>query len=315
VLNPLWLETLRAVVETGSFAGAARRLGYTPSAISQQMAGLERQANAALFERGRHGIKPTPAAVRLVERAAPLLARLAELNSDLQDSELAPTEPLRLGCFAGGLRYVLPALRRLVEGTAPPPPLSLTVGQTRQLVAAVYAGTVGIALVERYDLVPRTWPAEIMVRPVAEESLVLLLPADHRFAGRRHVQVRDLQAERWIAGSPDGDDTACLLRLCAVAGFRPDVVIYTEEPGVVPDLVRSHAGIALVPDAGPDPRVRPDRAGLVQVPLAALAPRRRVEVAHRAGAAGTAAAALLAALREPPAPSDTGHAELPDEPS
>ncbi|MEN3357025.1 MAG: hypothetical protein V7637_1007 [Mycobacteriales bacterium] len=291
VLNPLWLETLRVVVETGSFAAAARRLGYTPSAISQQMAGLERQVNAVLFERVRSGIKPTPTALRLVERATPLLVKLAELDSDLREAELAPGEPLRMGSFPAGVRHLLPAVRRLAAGPVPVS-LSLAIGQPRQLVAAVYAGPLEVALVERYDLVPRTWPAEVAVRPIADEAMVLLLRAEHPLAGEGRIPVGDLPAETWVAGSPDGDDCACLFRLCAAAGFRPRVLGYSEDPSVQAELVRARVGIALVPSTD-----EPPEAGLVRVPLAGMAPRRRVELAYRAAGGSAAVAALTAALR------------------
>ena len=75
MLNPLHLRTLSVVLRAGSFAAAGRQLGYTGSAVSQQMVALEAESRLTLFLRGAHGIRPTPAC-RDVERAGDALLAL-----------------------------------------------------------------------------------------------------------------------------------------------------------------------------------------------------------------------------------------------
>jgi DNA-binding transcriptional LysR family regulator len=111
--EPAWLRTLRSVVEVGSFAAAARLLGYTPSAVSQQMSRLERSMDVPLFKRDRRAVTPTGAAIRLAARATPLLNMLS--NLDLPETADEAATPLRIGTCSGGLVHVGPTLRHLTE--------------------------------------------------------------------------------------------------------------------------------------------------------------------------------------------------------
>lgn len=84
MLNTLHLRTLIVVLRTGSFAEAARQLGYTGSAVSQQMASLERAVKMSLFERDAHGIRPTPAAGFLAQRAQEVLAAVGTFEGEVR---------------------------------------------------------------------------------------------------------------------------------------------------------------------------------------------------------------------------------------
>ncbi len=77
MLNPVHLQTLTAVIQSGSFADAARQLGYTGSAVSQQIAALERAVKMPLFERDARSVKPTPAGQFVAERSKEAIAALA----------------------------------------------------------------------------------------------------------------------------------------------------------------------------------------------------------------------------------------------
>jgi DNA-binding transcriptional LysR family regulator len=108
MLNPLHLRTLIAVLRTGSFAEAARRLGYTGSAVSQQMASLERAAKLSLFERDAHGIRPTPTADFLAQRAQEVLAAFGEFEDDVQAMSEGSVGRVRLGSFPTASQQLLP---------------------------------------------------------------------------------------------------------------------------------------------------------------------------------------------------------------
>lgn len=93
------LPTFREVARQGSFAAAAAALCFTPSAVSQQMAALEREVGATLFERNHRGVRLTDAGTRLLEHADALLDRLARAEADLKPGAEHRGDPLRLGSF------------------------------------------------------------------------------------------------------------------------------------------------------------------------------------------------------------------------
>jgi DNA-binding transcriptional LysR family regulator len=116
MLKPLHLLTLKAVVHSGSFAVAARDLGYTASAVSQQISALEKESGLVLFEREAHGIRPTAAAHRLVDLSARVLAALDDLDHEVRELAGGATGRLRLGSFpTADVRLVPSALSAFVE--------------------------------------------------------------------------------------------------------------------------------------------------------------------------------------------------------
>ena len=119
VLNPIHLQTLQTVIRTGSFADAARQLGYTGSAVSQQMAALERQIRAALFERDAHRVRPTPAALFVAEQSLETLGRLRSLEEDIALLLEGATGKLRLGKLSDRQRTA-PPRSALVVPRQPP---------------------------------------------------------------------------------------------------------------------------------------------------------------------------------------------------
>ena len=108
MLEPLHLRTLSTVLQTGSFAAAARRLGYTPSAVSQQIAALERAIRLPLFEREARSIRPTPAAAFLSTRGQEVLATLGALQDDLRGLADGSIGTVRLGSFPTAGEHLLP---------------------------------------------------------------------------------------------------------------------------------------------------------------------------------------------------------------
>ncbi|MGC7094456.1 LysR family transcriptional regulator [Amycolatopsis lurida] len=304
MLNPVWLRTLGAVVELGSFADAARLLGYSPSAVSQQMSRLERAIDRPLFTRDRRGVVPTSAAIRLAERATPLLDMLANLDQS-EDAGVGVTQ-LRIGVCADALRYARPALRRLAESGAPLS-LSMTVRESTVLVDEIAAGSLDVALVCRYHLVPRTWPGQVATWPLADEPLGVLVPAGHPVAARPSVTFAGLRDEWWITGPETGDEFSHLQRSCATAGFSPRVAARAEDRDTARELVLNGLGVTLVPAAVEPP------PGLVAVPVTGPACR-RIEVVHSVADNSAATVGFVLCLRESARPSTSegrGAAALP----
>ncbi|GCD92635.1 LysR family transcriptional regulator [Embleya hyalina] len=277
MLNPLHLRTLVEVVVTGSFARAARRTGYTASAVSQQIAALERAVGTPLFEREAHGIRPTGMAFTIAERARESIAVLDSLERDIRDVVQGRSGRLRLGTFpTAGERLVPSAVAELTR-SHPGAEILLDEAEPDDLLPQVQKGDLDLTLVFAYDLVPRVWPVELTVFPLIEETLVVLVPAGHHALRRSDgIDLADLADERWVASRPGTAGATSLFRICAVHMFAPRVAFRSNDYDVVQGLVAAGAGVAIVPGLAYQPR-----EGMVAVPLAQTPSHRRVFALYR----------------------------------
>jgi DNA-binding transcriptional LysR family regulator len=239
------LRVLREVARRGSLAGAADVLSYTPSAVSQQISVLEREAGTRLLERRARGVVLTEAGQTLVEHAEEILARLEAAEAALAALADLRRGHLRMASFATAGASVLP--RAIDAFRARHPAVELTVGQSspRESVAALREGRLDIALT--VDLDPR--PAEgVEVIHLFEDRLRLALHRDHPLAAGDEVRLEDLEHETWIDVplATSGGQTAA--RACARVGFVPRVAFESDDYTAIRELVGAGAGIALLPD-------------------------------------------------------------------
>jgi DNA-binding transcriptional LysR family regulator len=276
MFNPHHLRTLCAVVATGSFAGAAETLGYTASAVSQQMSALERAAGLILFERGPRSAHPTAAARHLAGRADGLLDQFDSLRRDAQALASGARGVIHLGTFpTAGASIVPTALARLVH-RQPHIEILLDEGEPDELLTPLLAGAIDAALVYRYELAPRSWPRELAAVTLMDDSLVLLIGRGHPRASGERVTVEDLADDAWIASRERTPGARCLTRLCADAGFDPQVAFRSNDYDVVRGLVRAGLGVAIVPLLAHVPD-----AGIVSYPVERPDAHRQIMVLHR----------------------------------
>lgn len=288
MLNPGHLRTLTEVMRTGSFAEAARRLGYTSSAVSQQIAALERAVKAQLFEREAHGIRPSATAEFIAERGADLLVAMDGLADDIDAFVGGRVGRLRFGSFPTANARVLPPVIAGMARDHPGAELLLDEGEPGDTLESLLAGGIDVGIVYAYDLVPRSWPSEVTVLELLVEELVLLVPAGQC---DQMPDLGELRTATWIASRADTAGATCLTRLCAARGFEPEVAFRSNDYDVVRGLVAAGAGVAIVPGLAhaPDDGIR-----AWPVPGA----HRRVLALHRTSNANPLLPAALHTLRE-----------------
>ncbi|MFK4189632.1 LysR substrate-binding domain-containing protein [Streptomyces sparsogenes] len=288
MLKPQHLLTLRAAVRSGSFVIAARELGYTASAISQQISALEKETGLALFEREAHGIRATAAAHRLVDLGTPVLAALDDLDHQVRELATGATGRLRLGSFpTAGVRLVPPALSALAK-TRPRAQIQLEEGEPDELVAALNDGDLDVALVYEYGLSPRQWPDNLTCHHLAREDLVLLRARDSGLSAR----LAGLSQARWITSREGTAGALTLVRLCAAAGFEATVAFRSNNYDVVRELVSAGLGVAVVPALGHSPGEAVEATRLTQ-----HGAMRRVMALHRAENTNPLLDTMVSALR------------------
>ncbi|MCO1337554.1 hypothetical protein BJH93_01385 [Kocuria polaris] len=298
------LKTMHAVVSTGSFAAAGRELGYTASAVSQQMSALERSLGIRLFEREARRVIPTEAALYLQHRAAEVVDLLNQVEIDMARLGAGQTGTLRAGTFdsAGGPILGQAIARFLVRRRDVK--ITLDEGEPYELFPRVSDGSLDIALGFQYDLVAPDFPTNLQLTEVMTEDLFLVAPAKHRLARKTSVDLGDLRSERWVAHRPETPSHHCLLALCGRHGFTPDIAFRSNNLGTVKGIVSAGLAVAMVPEIS----LQHGREGIVALPVAQPMPRRKIVSATRAGADNPLVEPFLHALRAVAGTSRRGEA-------
>lgn len=297
MLNTLHLKTLSAVVRTGSFASAARQLGYTGSAVSQQIAALERAVKVPLFERHAHSIKPTPFAEILANRASEVLAGLVSLEEEVAAMIEGGQGRLRVGSFPTANERLVPQMLRCFVAAHPRVDVELDEGEPGETMPLLQQGELDIAVVYRYSLVPHAWPTGVKLTRLLTEDLILLLPPEHALAGSDEVDLSCLSNDVWIASREGTDGAACVERLCARAGFEPSIEYRSNDYDVIRQLVRSGLGVAVIPALGHVAADSRSADGPSAHRLRGVTEVRRVYGIHRPAPVNPTVARALDALR------------------
>ncbi|MFG2988065.1 LysR substrate-binding domain-containing protein [Streptomyces sp. NPDC048257] len=293
------LRLLRELARRGTIAAVAEALTFSPSAVSQQLGVLEREAGLPLLERTGRRVRLTPAGQNLVRHAEAVLERLEQADADLAEARGGLAGALRIGAFPTATRAIVPAA--LIDLARRHPGLEPMVSETdpAAVAHALRAGDLDVALVHAYDFVPAEPEPGLATEPLYGEAMYLAAPAgddpgppgepgepDQGAALRAHARAP------WITATPGTLCHAMTVRACQAAGFTPRVRHRVDEFATVLALVAAGQGVAVVPQLGvtgpADPAVR----------LTRLLMQRRTNLAFRSGA-GThpAVAAFGAALR------------------
>ncbi len=244
------LLALRAVDTHGSVVAAADALGFTPSAISQQVKRLERQTSVPLLERVGRGVMLTREGRHLVEAGGRLLTDLESIESGLHQQAGTVAGHLRITAFSTAMRgLVAPCVRALGEAH-PGLVLELTEREPWDTIELVSSGQADVGVAHSWGDVPLAIPEHLGTTPLAADVADVVVHAGHRLAGRATVTPHDLLEEGWIA-TPEG--TICrewLSRMYQGTGRQPLIAHQALEYQSHLALVRAGLGIALVPRLG-----------------------------------------------------------------
>jgi len=287
------LDSLRAVDERGSVVAAADALGFTPSAVSQQIKRLERQTGVPLLERVGRGVMLTRHGRHLVDEGGRLLSDLEELQSGLHRQAGTVAGHVRLAAFSTAMRgLVAPALPPVLAAH-PGLRVSLAEREPWDAVDLVATGQADLAVAHSWGDVPLAVPAHVSREVLGRDLADVIVRRDHPLAGRATLTPHDLADEDWI-GTPEG--TICrqwLVRMYDGTGSLPRIAHVSMEFETHLALVRAGLGVALIPRLGRTP-LGPDLAAVL---LADPVPSREIVALYRASMSDSPAiGALLGAL-------------------
>ncbi|MEU5424718.1 LysR family transcriptional regulator [Streptomyces olivoreticuli] len=296
------LRVFREVAERGTFTAAATALGYTQSAVSRQIASLERAAGAELLERRREGVRLTAAGHLVLRRATTVLDQIDATARELAGLP-AQAGTVRVGWIPSAGAALLPRAVTALRRSHPAITVTTREGTTPALVRALRAGSVDLALLATAPPFrpPDTESPPLTLRTLTERSLRLAVPAAHPLARGDFVDVADLRGQCWIAGPSAGEDK--LMGVWPGLDERPEIAHTARDWLAKLHLVAAGCGLttvpaSLVPAAPPGVRVLPVRGGPQE--------QRRLLLAHLPArlteAAGLVADALRTAALDADAP-------------
>lgn len=288
------LRIFAAVADRGSFTAAAEELFMTHSAVSQQMALLERQLGVQLMIRGPRGVELTEPGRVLAERSTALLGTIANIEREMRDLK-ARHSSVRLGAFPTAGADLIPRVVRDYQQRYPDTRIVLRSAHAGDMPAYLRDGSIHIGLVWDYDFAPRTVPPDVEWVHLADDPLCVLVPTDHPLAGEPDVELAELAGEDWVVRGhrPPYDDAFVVM--CRLAGFEPTIAFVTDDYPSAQGLVAARIGISTAPRLS----LVAQRPDVVAVPIAAPAPHRRIgAVRLRDANHPPAAHQMLEVLRE-----------------
>lgn len=247
------LRALHAVDAHGSVGAAAHALGYTPSAVSQQIAKLERETGTTLLERRGRGVALTDAAHLLVDVAGKVLGIVEQAEVTLEERRGRPTGRLSVAAFPTAARGLLPPVLAELAGRYPDLQLFMAEHDPHLSPALVARGVIDLAVVHDWDIAPLPLPEGLTRAPLGEDRCDLLLPRDHPLTARTTLTREDVAGERWVVQPPGSVCHDWLMRTLRACGTEPDVACHAAEYETQVALVAAGLGIALVPRLGRGP--------------------------------------------------------------
>ncbi|MFF9044501.1 LysR family transcriptional regulator [Streptomyces parvulus] len=287
------LRVLRAVAEQGTFTAAAASLGYTQSAVSRQIAAIERVAGTELLERRRGGARLTPAGRVVMRRATVVLDEIAATARELSGLP-EQTGTVRLGWVPSAGADLLPHALAALRDSDPGLDVVSREGGTPALVRAVRAGTLDLALLASAPpfRAPDNESPPLTLQTLTERPLRLAVPATHPLARGEYVDVADLRGQRWIAGSSAGEDR--LMGVWPGLDERPEIAHTARDWLAKLHLVAAGCGLTTLPASliravPPGVRVLPVRGGPQE--------QRRLLLAHLPAPPSPAMTRVATALR------------------
>src|SRR3954470_16519885 len=291
------LRLLRELNERGTIAAVADALQFTPSAVSQQLAQLEREAGLRLLERVGRGVRLTDAALVLVEHADALLERAALAEADLAAASGTVAGRGRMAGFQSVLlKLILPAMEAL-ERDAPRLRCELIEAEPEDALPMLALGDMDLVLCDEWQHQPRRLPEGVERHDLLVDPVFLVLPPAHPTARRypEAVPLTALAGEAWTAGHAEMGWQEMTQRTCReLGGFDPDIRHRANDATISLALVARGLAVTMLPELPLPPRT----PGVALRAIAEGRVDRSIFAATRAAdAARPSTQALIAAMR------------------
>ncbi|GLQ99076.1 LysR family transcriptional regulator [Dyella mobilis] len=243
------LRLLRELTYRGTMTAVADAFGMTSSAVSQQLATLERETGTILLDRIGRRVQLTDAGARLALHAETILQAVEVAEHDLQTAHGKPYGECVIACFSSFAKaHLVPVASRL-KMRFPELRICIHELETPDAIEALREGRCDIAVQFTYDLVPRPDLSGMTSRKLADEPVVLALPKCWQ-TKPGPLDLKSLADKEWIVGSRQTDDLVLAERACAAAGFAPKMAHTVDDYDLLLRMVAAGLGVGFVPTLG-----------------------------------------------------------------
>ena len=303
MLNQRRLAVLREFAAQGTIAGAAEALAFTPSAVSQQLSQLQREAGVELFRKAGRRLELTDAGRTLVERAGELLARVEEVEAELASQAGEVRGTTRVAAFqTAAAALAMPALEALAAAH-PALRVELVEAEAEESLPLLARGAIDVVIAEEYEHAPRPRLPGLRRDYLEPDEMLLALPGPDVDGP---VALAGLAGSTWATARAGTAYADMFDRLCrSVGGFEPDVRYRVNDLQLLLALVAAGRAAAIVPALG-----QPE--GVTVRPIAEGRFSRALFVATRASDhARPSTAAVVAAIRTVSMRTSTGPGDVP----
>lgn len=251
------LQLLREISRRGSIKAAAEAMSITPSAVSQQLAILEREAGVPLLEKSGRRVRLTDAAALLVRHADTITGAIAAAEADLASMQQFVTGTLRVSAFPTAARAVLPPVMTALSRQHPALRVTLRDLEAAESLTALQMDEIDLAIVDEYDEPARVSDGGLEFCEFMRDPLYLALPpegssapgvaAGPALASGAAVRISDFRDAFWIMDTEDSHLGQVILRACRSSGFEPHVRSNCKDFSVIIALVEAGLGVGVLP--------------------------------------------------------------------
>jgi DNA-binding transcriptional LysR family regulator len=242
------MRVLREVAVRGSFSAAAEALSFTQSAVSQQIAALEREAGTTLVQRSARGVRLTEAGEAVVRHTEAIMARLAEAEAELEAIAGLRGGRLRMASFESAGSTLMPLAIAAFAAKHPAVELSMSLSEPEDCIPLLRSGELDLAIVFESAVVGSLDGIDRV--HLLEDPMYLAMPRDHPLAHRRRLRLEDLAGEAWVAGAADCECNRLISQACATAGYQPRIAFETDDYTAMQGFVAAGVGVSLIAELG-----------------------------------------------------------------
>ncbi|WP_274555738.1 LysR family transcriptional regulator [Streptomyces spiramyceticus] len=279
MLNLERLRTLDALARHGSVSGAAEGLHVTTSAVSQQMAKLEREVGQPLLAKNGRGVRLTDAGRLLADHAARILSQVELAQADIEAQSGRVVGDLAVAAFPTAARGLLPSALATLRIDHPQLRVKLREMEPAESVRGVVRGDFDVAVVLDWYNRPLSMPEGLAKRELLHDPADVAMHVDHPLAGRTAVDLEEFADDDWVTWAEGEFCHEWLMFTLRGKGVEPRIAHVAEEHATQLALIAEGLGVCVAPRLGRGPV--PDRVRVVPVRHAM---RRHVYAVWRADA-------------------------------
>ncbi|MFD5031060.1 LysR family transcriptional regulator [Streptomyces sp. NPDC058220] len=253
MLNLERLRTLDALARHGSVSGAAEGLHVTTSAVSQQLAKLEREVGQQLLARNGRGVRLTDAGRLLADHAARILSQVEVAQSDIEAQRGRVVGEVRIAAFPTAARGLFPVALRALRASHPELRVSSRELEPEAGIRGVIRGDLDLAVVLDWSNKRLPVPGGLATAHLLDDAADVAMPVDHRLAERPEVDLEEFADDEWVSW-PEGE--FChdwLMFTLRSKGFEPRIGHLAGEYHTQLALIAAGLGVCVAPRLGRGP--------------------------------------------------------------